>query len=646
MINHLVQQRYEVVEKVGEGPLFVVYKARDRVSNQVVALKMLQPQHAEDTALVRGLIDSLRATGELDHPNIARYRDFGQDGSSPFIVSEFVRGINLKERIRRIAPFTLSVAIDFACGIAEALNYAHKIGQTHGDVRPHNVIISPEGALKVTDFGVQRAIALSPTAQVEMLSRSAPYHAPELSTTSPGTASGDIYALGAILYEMLTGTPLYAGESPEAIAEQHARAQIPSPRTISPGVPRSVEGIVMKCLQKRPEQRYATAADLLQDLKAVRDALRFGKSLSWSPMDGVEAYVPPSPVAEPAPAPPAPRTYPVPSRGSSLVAVPDAPVAEAAIPMSNQANRLRSEGERVSFVIRALLVFVLCVILLCIFGFMYIVATKWVVPQAEMLPQMEGKQIDEVRKIADKLHLRPLEHSDYMDLPRGTVYRTDPKAGSQTRPNHIINIWYSSGPKFVDVPNVVGMTKEDAEQKLTDTGLTVGSIMLRNSDTVPANSVIEQNVSFKKRVQHGQPVDLVISDGPKLDGGGDTSPPDSNTTPPNTDGTTPDTSTNGTGNTQTGQNPAPNPDDETQSTFDRNITIPFDHLGQRDVEISYSDSHVTDAPVISEPHNEGDHIQVRFLYYGKTITLTVKYDNKTVWHKTFDPQATRNQTVR
>src|SRR5262249_53768078 len=155
-----------------------------------------------------------------------RFYEYGEENGAPYAVVDYVRGINLKERIRRIAPFTLSVAVDFAVAIGEALHYAHTVGQTHGDLRPQNVVISPEGTLKVTDFGLQAAIARSPQAQQEILLRAAPYHAPELSTKQPGTVAGDLYALGAILYEMLTGTPLYAGDSIEAIADQHAFSPI------------------------------------------------------------------------------------------------------------------------------------------------------------------------------------------------------------------------------------------------------------------------------------------------------------------------------------------------------------------------------------------------------------------------------------
>ncbi len=285
MINQLVSQRYETLEKIGEGPLFTVYKARDTALNRIVALKAVAGAFARDRALMEGLERGLEASANLTHPNITHFYEWGEDGDTVYATVEFVRGINLRERIRRIAPFTLSVAVDVAVSLAEALQYAHSQGQVHGDLRPHNVIVSPEGLVKLTDFGVMAGVVESPRAQADVLARSAIYHAPELSMKQPGSVAGDIYALGAVLYEMLTGTPLYAGDSLDTIADHHAFSPIPLPRVINPGVPRSVEGIIVKCLQKQPDARYRSAGEALSDLKSVRDALRFGKPLSWSPVD-------------------------------------------------------------------------------------------------------------------------------------------------------------------------------------------------------------------------------------------------------------------------------------------------------------------------------------------------------------------------
>ncbi|HLJ54811.1 MAG TPA: protein kinase [Chthonomonadaceae bacterium] len=469
MANQVVSQRYEVLEKLGESPLFTVVKARDQVQGRVVAIKSLSATFAADIDFVNALQEALANAAALRHPNIAQFFDFGADELTPFFAVEYVRGINLTERIRRIAPFSLSVAIDYACAIGDALHLAHGAGQAHGDLRPQNVIISPEGAVKVTDFGVHPAVAKCPAALAQIAPRFMHYKAPELKYTQPGTPAGDLYALGAILFEMLTGSTPYAGDNLERVARDHAYSAIPSPRTINPGVPRSVEGILVKALQKQPADRYHTAAEMLNDLKSVRDALRFGKPLSWTPIDierAAAAVSPPSaaaPVATGAAAATATAaktasSTAAPQRSTAAprpAARPLEPVAAAAASSRTApaaANRLRNRDENVSLIIKVLIAVATGVIFFCLIGFAGIWAMRWVVPKPTPMPELVGKSIDDVRTFAKGMKVTLREHADYMERPRNIVYRTDPSRGDQIRVGHVLNVWYSKGPVYTNVP--------------------------------------------------------------------------------------------------------------------------------------------------------------------------------------------------
>ena len=618
MINQIVNQRYEAVEKLGESSLFSVYKAREKAANRFVALKAVQPAYAKDVPFMDGLQVGTEAASHLNHPNIASVQELGIEGDAPYLVTEFVRGINLKERVRRIAPFTLSVAIDFACGVSEALHYAHSLGLPHGDLRPQNIIISPEGAVKITDFGVQQAIAASPKAQRDVLKFSASYHAPELSTARPGTAGGDIYALGAILYEMLTGTPLYSGATPEDIADQHAFSAIPSPRSINSGVPTSVVGIMLKCLQKKPEERYTTAAELLNDLRSVRDALRFGKSLSWSPVDieKLSAAPPrpkppvelpkPKPIIKPKPAPPPPPV--------ALEPVADVAASSQALPMPAH-NRIREQDDRVSLYIKIPLLFVTGVIVVCLVIFGGIWSSSWVQPKVIPSPQLIGRSIDDVRADAKNLGVKLIEHHEYNAKPRKIVYKADKELGAQLRKGAFINVWFSDGPQYVDVPKLKGLNRDDAEKKILEAGLTLGKITTKNSETAPQSCVISQ--SGKVRVLHDTAIDLVVSDGPVVEAGQDTPPAPMTPDPaPTPQATVPDS----------GPNPGPSPDDAPHE-FNRFIMIQNDHRGTRSVRIEYDDTIGTHKP-IDEPHAEGDRIPVQFTYYGKSIKMRIFYNDE------------------
>jgi serine/threonine-protein kinase len=631
VINQLVSQRYEILEKVGEGPLFTVFKARDTAMNRVVAVKVLAQQYRSDESLCANLKSALEETITLNHTGITRYYEYREEGPLAYFVCEFVRGIDLKERIRRIAPFTLSLAVDFGCSMADALHYAHSVGQVHGDLRPHNIVISPEGVLKITNFGVQKATSRSPDAQVATLKLAAPYHSPELSTTSPGTVAGDIYAAGAVLYEMLTGSSVYTGASAEDQSDQHAFAPVPSARVINPGVPRSVDGIIVRCLQKRPEERYRSMSELLNDLKSVRDALRFGKPLSWSPVD-TPAVVTPVAAAKLPPT----RTQDVP-----------APMP-AAVAAGYERNRLRVQDDRVSVYIKFAIGTVTSLILACAIWVYGIYLAHWIVPPAAAVPQLVGKPIEDVRKLAAdrKFHLN--EHPEYNDKPRGIVYQTDVEPNAKLRALHSINVWYSRGPEYVNVPNVVNLPREQAEQKLKDAGLKVGRVTPEYNDTVPENVVLSQDVTYKKRVFHDQVVSLSVSNGPNPN----------IVTPAESTGTTEtdSTDTNTTDNTQTtGENgaepaaansQADDSQDTTTHTFSRYISILKDGKGRRQVRVEFTDAAGSHPPVIDEGHEEGDKILIKFDYTGKMITLRVLYDSRVKMERTFDPEATKRSTIR
>ncbi len=636
MINQLVNQRYEVVEKLGDSPLFAVYKARDQVQGRVVAIKSVIPAHAVDSSFVQDLNSSLASISGLKHPNIAQFYESGFEAGTPYAVVEFARGINLKERIQRIAPFSLSVAVDYACAIAEALHLAHSAGHPHGDLRPQNVVISPEGAVKITDFGVQPAVAMHAEVLAHLRTRMMYYKAPEVRFNQNGTPSADLYALGCMLYEMLTGSTPYVGEDLARLGLDHATSAIPSPRAINPGVPRSVEGIIVKALQKQASERYQSATEMLHDLKSVRDALRFGKPLSWTPIDIEKAA---AAVAGP-PTPVAPIKVVEAVERASLSPRPLEPVAEVAassrLGPSVASNRLRHEDETVSLIWKVLIAVATGIIFFCLIGFAGIWMTRWVVPKQSPVPELTGRSIEDVRAFAKTMKVALREHGDYMDRPRDIVYRTDPTRGDLIRAGHVLNVWYSKGPVYANVPNLENLQRDDAEQKLKVAGLTIGRVTLEYSAKVPRDAVIGQDVSPKKRVLHDTAVDLLVSDGPKPDYSDAT-------------GLTSDESSVGTaGASERPQTSNSHPDvaDLQTHTFDRSVTIKNDGLGSRQVRIEYVDADGEHTPVIDEPHKDGDRVPLHFEYRGKKITLRAFYNDEKKWEiPDLDPEATKHQRI-
>ncbi len=609
MINQVVDQRYEVLEKVGESELFTVYRAKDKSANRMVAIKLINPDLAQEEGFAREMMQGIKNAATLSHSNLATTYELKPYENTGYTVTEYVRGINLKERIRRIAPFGLSAAVDFAISITEALNYVHSTGVAHGDLRPQNIIISPEGVVKLTDLGTQPAIALSSQAQAAILRYSAPYHAPELSMAQKGNPAGDLYAIGCIFYEMLTGTPVYSGDSLEAVADQHAFSPIPSVRVINPGVPKAVEGILIKCLQKKPSERYRSASELLTDLQAVRDALRFGKSLSWSPIDPAKSGA----------LPVRPTQEVNLTMTSEQLAPPEAVEEDNPTPSP---ETKRAKPERISVFLRASLVFVSGVILVAIIVIGGIFLSQWTVPKAVTVPSLVGKSIEEVREITKKLDVRLQEHAEYSDMhPKSRVFKVDKDIGSEMRQKQTINVWYSRGSTYVDVPKLTALTRDEAEKKLREAGLVLGAITEEHDDKIPTGKVLRQ--ADKHRVLHDTPIDIVLSTGPKE------VPPPPTPTEGGESANKPPTE---------GGNVAGGADGNSEvNEFSRTIRIGQDGLGKRQVRIDYEDF-LGLHTAIDEEHDEGDPVQVSFSYVGKKIKLRILYNDRLAKEITIDPK--------
>lgn len=619
MINRLIDARFEALERVGDGVLFHVFKARDKNTSRIVAIKIPFPQFAHDAAFVQALRDAMAPVTRLAHPNIARLEEMGDDEGTPFLVNEFVRGINLKERIRRIAPFTLSVAVDFAIAIGEALQHAHSQGFVHGDLRSHNIIVSPEGAVKVTDFGVAPVLAASPDALAANAGRSVSYQAPEAVAGHPASVGADIYALGAVLFEMLTGGLPYPGDTPDAIALRQKNDPVPSPKSANPGVPKSVEGITMKALMKRPEDRYRSGAEMLTDLKLVRDALRFGKPLSWSPLEPIGA----APTATQAPRP------------APFVPINPASTRPAAEPGPAGVARMfvSTSDDRISPYLKAALYAVTFVLIAAAIGFTAFWMATFAKPPEQKFPELKGMKVADARRAADQANVRLLVHEGYNEnVSLGVIYQVDQQAaGRSIRPGRSINIWVSKGSKLVYVPDLTNLTKDEAERKIKDAGLTLGAVNREYNPKVPFDSIISQNPRSRKRVDRDLAVNLSISDGPK---------PDDSSAAANTP--EPDTSAGNPFNApSTGTNGPADMSSTDAARADEahpvNLTkrIPRDKLGSRRVRIEYDDARGNHKP-IDEPHDEGETVTLHVDSYGPKITVRVYYgdDEKPVSERT------------
>jgi len=270
--------RYEIIEQIGTGGMSDVYKALCHKLNRYVAIKVMKSEFSEDKTFVSKFRAEAQSVAGLTHPNVVNVYDVGDENGVYYIVMELVEGITLKKYIEKRGKIPFKEAVSIAIQVANGMDAAHKHHVVHRDIKPQNIIISKEGKVKVTDFGIAKA-ASSSTINSSSTMGSVHYISPEQARGGYSDARSDIYSLGITLYEMLTGTVPFDGDSSVAVAVQHIQDEIPAPSTLSSDIPLSINNIVLKCTQKKPDRRYQTAADLIVDLK---------KSLVMPDVDFVE----------------------------------------------------------------------------------------------------------------------------------------------------------------------------------------------------------------------------------------------------------------------------------------------------------------------------------------------------------------------
>ncbi|MDO8684279.1 MAG: protein kinase [Armatimonadota bacterium] len=495
MIGQVVNYRYEILEKCGDGSFFAVYKARDKVLNRLVAVKILQPQYAANKDFAERVIAEAQAVSELAHPNTAKIFEADRQDGLYFIATEYIRGVTLKDRIRRLAPFSATQTIDITIAIGEALESAHRHSIVHGDLRPQNVIVASDSQVKLTDFGMAAAVSSFPSIQTNTVLRSVHYMSPEVAEGKIPRPASDIYSLGITLYEMLTGTAPFDGDTAIAVALRHAKDPPPSPRVLNAGVPKSLEAIVLKALQKLPDDRYRNMQEMLQALRDARQQLTTTQQAAYG------------------------QTF-------------DEPITQA-----EAVDLAVEEQEPKGFLSGALklafFLFVMAVVLLVGMIGIFLYGNKREVET----PLLVGKSQTEAESITGGLGLGlTVVGEEYNDkYTVGQVYMALPEAGMKIKGGQNIKIWVSKGSRFIRAPDVVDLSEERARIKIVDAGLDIGESVQVHSDTVPAGSIVKQSPEPGTQLERGQPMKLFVSMGKE--------PDTSITTPPDTENTEPQTET-------------------------------------------------------------------------------------------------------
>ena len=471
--------RYELVHLVARGGMAEVYRAHDRLLDRPVAVKVLFPELSVDRNFVERFRREAQAAANLSHPHIVPVFDWGEDNGTYFIVMEFIDGRPLSSILRTAGPLHPDRAAEIAADVALALDYAHRHGVIHRDIKPGNVLITDEGQVKVTDFGIARAVNTDESlTQTGAVMGTATYFSPEQAEGLGVDARSDIYSLGVVIYEMVAGRPPFTGDSPVSVASKHVREQAPAPRTFNPSVPPDLEAIILKCMAKSPEYRYATGADLRVDLLRFHEGRAVGAG-------------------------------PVPSGANVLPSHTQAlPSVQAAYPPEEE------EPSRTGLYVAILIV--LLIALAVVVAFLGNTLGWWHLGSSTQstfaLTNVTNQKASTAEATLRSKGLDPVPQNVTSSAAKlGIVIGTNPIPGTKVHKGQTITLDVGSGPSttMVLVPFVEGFALKDAKTLLTNAGFQVVSIPA--SCPEPNGEVCTQTPDANTEAKKGSTVTLTVS---------------------------------------------------------------------------------------------------------------------------------------
>ena len=473
-------ERYRVEARIGAGGMAEVYRGVDPVLNRTVAIKILLPQFARDAGFVARFRREAQAAARLNHPAIVGVYDSGADGDTQYIVMEFIEGRTLADFLGAGKRLTTTQALDVAERIAQALDVAHAQGIVHRDIKPANVMVTRDGSVKVMDFGIARMQTLETAPQTSSVLGTPTYLSPEQAQGQQVDGRSDIYSLGIVLYELLTGAPPFTGDSPVAIAYKQVNEIPVPPSSRVPDLPISLDAVVMKALAKNPANRYQDAGELIADLVSVRE----GRPVSATPLlagmgEATQVIARPQPTQVMAPAEE--------PKGASrkvwlgvLIGVLVVAVLGGAGYLLAQS--LGGDGQLETFA----------------------------------MPRVIGTTFDQATIELEGLGLAVLDPVEQeSDLPEGTVLDQTPAANTLVSTGNEVTLTVAIPFRKVNVPDLTGLSVEAAIAALQAEGLVIGQRTTETSDEFPdPGIVIGQDPGPNDRVERGTPVDVILSSGP------------------------------------------------------------------------------------------------------------------------------------
>ncbi|MFI1795986.1 Stk1 family PASTA domain-containing Ser/Thr kinase [Streptomyces sp. NPDC020379] len=513
LVGHVLDGRYRVEARIAVGGMATVYRALDTRLDRVLALKVMHPGLAADEVFVERFIREAKSAARLDHPNVVGVFDQGTDGTYVYLAMEYVAGCTLRDVLRERGALQPRAALDIAEPVLAALGAAHLAGLVHRDMKPENVLIGDDGRVKVADFGLVRAVDTHSTASTGSVLGTVSYLAPEQMEHGTADTRVDVYACGVVLYEMLTGAKPHTGSTPAQVLYQHLHEDVPPPSAAVPGLAPRLDELVAQATARDPQQRPADAVGLLALVRATREALSDEQldampPLARTPEQGAASgsedrtsVIPRPGAARPLPSPEDERL-----NRTTRLEQPPAPPAPPAAPGA-RTGRPRRRPSRT-------LLAVLAAVLLAVVG-----TGVWYISSGQFttVPAVLDMTQDKAEQSLHKAGLGMRTKEDFSDtVERGHVISTDPGPGGRVRNTGKVTVTLSKGPARAEVPNVVGMTLDEAKRKIEGAGLTVGEVGKQFSGETPQGSVLATDPKPGVERRPDTPVALTVSKGAAL----------------------------------------------------------------------------------------------------------------------------------
>ena len=490
MIGKVLGSRYEIIEQIGGGGMALVYKAKCLLLDRLVAVKILKDEFVDDEEFVRKFKRESQAAASLSHPNIVNIYDVGvekqENREIHYIVMEYIKGGTLKDLIRKKGKLSVDETINYSDQIAYALQDAHRNNIVHRDIKPQNIMLTDDGRIKVADFGIARASTSSTVTSTSEALGSVHYFSPEQARGGYTDEKSDIYSLGIVMYEMITGSLPYEGESPITVALKHFQEEIIPPRELDDKIPEKLEKVILKAVQKRQSDRYTNVTEMIRDLNNVKNNSAEVVFDDFSDTDSHTRLIP-------------------------AINVED----DHRMSKNKKKQKGKKDNGMRNIFLGILLAFlVTAAAFYGSFKMREFLGGKDEIEMINIIGMDESKAREMVEELGLKFEVRArVKSSEYAP---GKVISSDPSEGRKLKEGFPIQVTISEGDKLVQIPNLINKSLSEAEELLAEKGLAIGRVDYDTSDTVPVDLIMEQIPGNNSEVEAGSRISIIISQGEEV----------------------------------------------------------------------------------------------------------------------------------